>query len=83
MRQWNGRVKIRHLYTDQEDYESISQSMSDIAEVLSHSVAFQRFRLKDFRNIPEGDHVIGAVDYANKLLDRMYNYADQNRIWID
>ena len=82
MPRWNSRVKIRHLYTEQEDHESICQSMSDIADVLSRAPAFHAFRLKDFRSIPEGNHVIGAVDYANKLLDRMYDYADQNRIWI-
>ena len=80
---WLSRVKIRHLYTEKEDYKSICQSMNDIAGVLSHSPAFHTFRLKDFHSIPKGDHVIGALDYANKLLDRMYDYADQNRIWIE
>ena len=80
---WLSKVKIRHLYTEQEDHKSICQSMNDIADVLSNSLAFHTFQLEDFRSIPKGDHVIGALDYANKLLDRMYNYADENRIWIE
>ena len=36
-----------------------------------------------FRAIPHGDEVLGPRDYANRLLDFMYHYADDRRIWIE
>jgi hypothetical protein len=83
MGNWIHRVKIKHLFTEKEDYESIQESMNAIADVLKRSGCFFRFDLKKFRNIPKGDEVFGPADYANKLLARMYDYADDNQIWIE
>ena len=84
MTNWKYKVKIRHLLTKNEDYNSIKKSMSAIADVLSKESCFMEFNwLKKFRKIPKGDKVIRAVEYGNKLLDKMYDYADENKIWID
>jgi len=84
---WIHRVKIRHLFTNKEDWDSVQKSMSAIADVIIKKNFFlgfmndaQDFR---FRNIPKGDEFFSPCDYANKLLDRLYDYADQNRIWIE
>ena len=81
--EWRHRIKIKHLYTENEDLESIQNTMNAIADVLDESIAFRNFNAKEFRKIPEGDEVFGPVDYANKLLDRMYDFSDMNRIWIE
>lgn len=84
MGKWLSRVKIRHLFTEDETPEAIRKSMRQIADVLENSDSFLTFRMKSkFRAIPEGDSVIRPVDYANKLLDMMYDYADEHRIWIE
>jgi len=82
MANWRTTVKVKHLFTEEEDYESIAKSMNAVADVLAKEVLFNRFDLKPFRSIPTGDDFFAPIDYANKLLDRMYDYADENLIWI-
>jgi hypothetical protein len=80
---WDYRVKIKHLLTDAEDWETTQATMNAIADVLEKEPCFRRFyRLAKFREIPHGDDVFGAVDYAIRLLEEMYDYADAERIWI-
>jgi hypothetical protein len=83
MAKWTSRVKVKHLLMEKEDHASIQASMTAIADVLAATPAFSGFSVKRFREIPEGDGVISPVDYANRLLDRMYDYADRNLIWIE
>ena len=79
---WVHRVKIKHLFTEQEDLASVTASMNNIADVLAPDHFFTAFDVQALRTIPQGDRVFGPVDYANKLLDRVYDYADSKRIWI-
>lgn len=81
-RGWHHRVKIRHLFTDQDDHASVQASMNAIADVLAPDIWFAPFPVGNFRSIPQGDDVFGPVDYANRLLDKLYDYADDRRIWI-
>jgi len=83
MANWKHRVKVRHLFTENEDHESIKKSMKQIVEVLEKEPCFKYFDLKKFKRIPKGDDVFGPVDYANKLISKMYDYADDNLIWIE
>lgn len=84
MANWKHKVKIRDLLTEMEDYESIQKSMIAIAKVLGKEPCFNGFNdLRKFKKIPKGNDILGPVDYGNKLLDRMYDYADKNRIWIE
>ena len=80
---WVHRVKIKHLFTEMEDYAAVSQSMNAIANVLAADRFFMGFNINALRNIPEGDNTFGPVDYANKLLGRLYDFADSRRIWIE
>lgn len=80
---WKHHIKIKHLFTEQEDADSIRASMNQIADVLAKEPAFSRFtKLPRFRHIPDGDDVITPLQYANRLLDALYDYADENAIWI-
>jgi hypothetical protein len=80
---WLYHVDIKDLMTEEEDYESIKKSMKAIAEVLEKEPCFKNFTyLPKFRKIPKGNDVLGPIDYANRLIDRMYDYADDNKIWI-
>ena len=83
MARWNYKVRIKHLMTDKEDYKSIKKSMNDIADVLDKEICFFGFNRKEFRKIKKGDSVLSSLDYANKLIARMYDYADSHRIWIE
>lgn len=79
---WKRKIKIKHLFTEKEDWESVQKSMNDVADVLDKESWFF-FNTKKFRNIPKNNKYITPVEYANKLLDKMYDYADANGIWIE
>jgi len=83
MARWFSKIKLTHLFTKQEDYESIKKSMADIAKVIEYETCFFGFDTKKFYKIPKGDNVIGALDYANKLISKVYDFADDRRIWIE
>jgi hypothetical protein len=81
---WIHTIKLKYLLTEDEDYDSIQKSMNAIADVLDADSCFSSFRFKKkMRNIPQGDEIVTSLDYANKLIDKMYDYADQHRIWIE
>ncbi len=84
MRKWKSRIRLRHLMTEEEDHESVQNSMNEIADALETSGLFHEFfRLAEFRNIPPGDDFFEPVDYANKLLGTMWDYADYEGIWVE
>lgn len=84
MAQWNHKVKIKHLLTEGEDHATVQADMNAVADALTTDRHFIRFRwLERFRNIPQGDDLFSPLDYANRLLDYLYDYADDNRIWIE
>lgn len=80
---WKSRIRLKHFLTEREDTESVRTSMALIADALKEHPAFKRFPVTRFYQIPEGDDVIGALEYANKLIERMYDFADRERIWIE
>ena len=83
---WNSRVRFKHLLTKDETHEAVQASMNAIATVIEGNTAFLSLNsvlIEKMRNIPQGDDFFGPVDYANKLLDSVYDFADANRIWID
>jgi hypothetical protein len=83
MTNWQHRLKIKHLLTENEDYTSVQSSMSEIAKVVRQSLFMDRFSLNRFDAIPKGDDTISSADYANKLLERLYDFADAHQIWIE
>jgi hypothetical protein len=83
---WLSKTRIKHLMTENEDAESVRASMRDIHAVIANDsawLAFNRRILARFLTIPDGDEIVRPVDYANKLIGAMYDYADENRIWIN
>lgn len=83
MTAWRTRLKLKHLLTEEEDLESVQESMNKIAGVLETCSYFDTFDTNRFRNIPAGDDVITPKDYANKLLSWMYDWADEKLVWIE
>ena len=83
---WNSKVKIKHLLTDGESHEEVQANMNAIADALESSGVFAGFSrqvIAGMRNIPKGDNVFGPVDYADRYLDKMYDFANEYRIWIE
>ena len=84
MTHWIHTVKIKHLFTESENLVDICKAMNGIADVIDKDSFFDSFKYKKkFRNIPRGDEIITPLEYANNLLGKLYDYADDNRIWID
>ena len=79
---WKHTVRgIKDLITRNNDYESIQKSMEAMAEVLEKEPCFRGFDTTMFHMIPDDDD--NALDYADRLLDKMYDWADAHTIWID
>lgn len=85
MRDWQHRIKIRHLLVyGKEDHASIQESMNAIADAIAPDPWFRKFqKLSKFREVPVGDDVIPPADYANALLDKLYDFCDDNSIWVE
>lgn len=56
--------------------------MAAVADAVRASGHFYLFNTAPFYDIPDGDTVFRPVDYANRLMNALYDYADANRIWI-
>jgi len=83
MRNWDRTIKIKHLFTGEEDYGSVQKSMNEVADVIDASHLMPPFETKKFRKIPKGDDYFKPVEYANKLLCSWYDYADEYRVWTE
>lgn len=82
MTKWDRTIKIKYLFTDKEDYASVQESMSQIADVIDSYNLVPLFNTDEFRKIPKGDTYFKPADYANKMLDRFYDYADMHKLWV-
>lgn len=82
---WKKTVRIKHLFTKDEDHESVRVSMEAIANVLDSRPCFRKFsHLSKFRDLPQQDELdVELLEYSNGLLDQMYDFADDHRIWIE
>ncbi len=83
MARWKHRIALRHLFTKKEDLKSVQESMKAIADEIKKAPFFRGFDVKKFYTIPAGDDVISPLDYANKLLERMWDFCDEHGIWIE
>lgn len=83
MTNWKDTVKIKHLFTEESDHESVQASMKAVADELKKHQCFSGFPKKKFYSIPKGDDYFGPIDYANKLIAQMYDWADEHAIWVD
>ena len=80
---WEKTIKIKHLFTDGEDHESVQKVMNNVADVLSGIPEFAGLPFDRFRNIPSDNEWCTPVDAANQLLNYVYDIADSERIWIE
>jgi len=77
---WRHKIKIKHLFTTNEDPESVDKSMREIAAVIESHHWFAAFDATDFYNCLEDDN---PLEFANLLLEDLYDYADREKIWIE
>lgn len=82
MTNWKRTIKIKHLFTVDESLESIQKSMTNIADILKAEYCFRYFDHSKFYGIPPDNGICTPVQSTNILLDRLYDYADEYRIWI-
>lgn len=80
---WQHRVRLKHLFTREESHDAIQRSMTQIADALGSEPCFAGFDAAKFYKIPKGDDFFAPVDYANQLINKMYDYADLHRIWVE
>lgn len=81
---WNNKVKIKQLFTKKEDHDSVQKTMVQIADEIKKHNCFIGFDVTEFYKIPNyDDGFFKPVEYANKLIAKLYDFADKNRIWIE
>lgn len=80
---WIKTITLKHLFTEDEDYESLQASMNCIADVLKIHPEFQDLDFSKFHNLPRNDEWCTPLEAANKLLNAVYDIADVNKIWIE
>jgi hypothetical protein len=74
---WRHRISIKHYFCMSTDWQSVMRSMNQIATALSSDPEFDDFAsLEDF-------FAEGSLERSSDLLDRLYDYCDQRRIWVD
>jgi len=78
---WRKKITIKHLLTESEKHEDIQTSMNNIANELDKHYEFTEL-IPFMRAIPKGDKIISSCDYANKIMNKVYDIADFERIWI-
>lgn len=81
---WKKTIKIKCFLTESEDYVDVQEAMNKVADILNEHIEFQQTSIiQKLRKIPKGDDIITPVDYANKLLGKVYDIADEEKIWIE
>ena len=85
MKRWKKTINIKQFLTEEEDFDSLQDSMNKIADLLEDKLNAEELNqledyihLDDFRNLPE----IETLDEANTLLFWLYDYADAYNIWL-
>ena len=84
MTNWKKKIRIKQYFTEKEDHTSVQEAMTKVSNELKNHSEFALTNLcSKLKKIPKGDDVFTPVDYANKLLLKMYDIADEQNIWIE
>lgn len=74
---WKHRIAIKHYFCMSTDWQSVMRSMNQIATALANDPMFD-----DFPSLEEF-FAEGSLERSSDLLDRLYDYCDERRIWLD
>jgi hypothetical protein len=74
---WKHTIKIKHLFTEEEDPDSVEESMKNIADVLE-----KESKLKTFQYL-DRCRKIDDLRTANAFLSKLYDFCDENAIWVE
>jgi hypothetical protein len=80
---WRKTVKIKQFLTSGTSHEEVQKAMNNIASELDKHSEFPKTLIEKMKNVPTGDEDFKPEDYANKFLDKMYDIANRERIWIE
>ena len=72
-------VRVKHLIPATAEYITLQKAMNDVADVLDGEPCFHMFDTRPFRNIPKEDEFM----FANNLLNKMFDYADEKGILVE
>ena len=73
---WKHEIRLKHLFTTDSSRAAVRRSMNAVAKELLQSPLFTDLPvLMRFR----GESDLGV---ANELLDALYDYCDEHRIWV-
>lgn len=82
---WKNELNIKQILNeiDEDDDEDIKRAFKEIGTLIQNSQYFKDFAFTDlFFNLPEPGEVFKMEDVCNLLLDKLYDYADNHKIWL-
>ena len=82
MRNWKKEIKIKHLFTNDDDHKNVQETMNKIADILKYHDEFSCLDFEEFENIPQNNEPCSPLEAANNILDEIYYIADAKGIWI-
>lgn len=87
MMRWKYQIQIKDLLSEKDDYNICKKVMNDIYECIK-----DRECMADFgewgvwmpQNFPSREKLglMPAVQYLNEALDDLYDYCDDQKIWV-
>lgn len=82
MANWQHTTTFKHLLTDSVNPVDIRDEMRGVQRIIGSDRWWARFDMRQFRDFHSVRDAF-VEDVANGILARMYDYADDNRIWCD
>ena len=87
---WDRRLTIKHLFSDDESAEAAKKAGREIAAVLKASpwlkadleVHGENPGKSEVQMVAEKFESIKSLSHLNSVLDRLYDLADADRVWI-
>jgi len=79
MTKWKKIIKVKHLFTEEKNLDSLQKSMNEIFKVLHTYKEFEELNKYEWEHINQEN----PLECCEKLFDVMYDLADYNKIWIE
>ena len=74
---WKHSVAVKRHFCMSTDWQSVMKSMNKIGTVLLNDPHFDDFAELDFF------FAEGSLARSNELLDKLYDFCDERRIWVE
>lgn len=79
---WKRRVNIKPFITEDDSPEGAKRTAANISNELRQGLNYTEFDTWELHTILDGFGDCGSADDLDTCLEDLYDWADQNRIWL-